>query len=151
MRETRLKRQFVSVKKMETKSKIIIIGAGASGIAAAAHLSEHDCKEFIILEAESRIGGRIHSVQFEDTVLDLGAQWCHGEDHNVVYQLVKDLNVLETSFNNYEDNTFYSSNRKLVDKNLTDLLSKIAVSIFEDRENMNSMKYTTYGDYFIAR
>lgn len=136
---------------METKSKIIIIGAGASGIAAATRLSEHGCEDFIILEAEDRLGGRIHSVPFEETFLDLGAQWCHGQEQNIVYQLVKDLNLLETSFNNYRDNTFYNSNGKLIDKNVTDSLSEIAASIFEDCETMSTTKYDTYGDYFIAR
>lgn len=136
---------------MATKSEIIIIGAGASGIAAATRLLEHDCKKFIILEAESRLGGRIHSVQFDNAFVDLGAQWCHGQDQNIVYQLVKDLDLLETSFNSYRDNTFYNSNGKLIDKSITDSLSEVAASIFEDWESMTNTKYSTYGDYFISR
>ena len=44
---------------------IIIIGAGASGLAAAARLCEKglDPSQLTILEAHDRIGGRIHTLQ----------------------------------------------------------------------------------------
>lgn len=44
--------------------KIIIIGAGAAGIAAAARLIEKGLKNITILEGKDRIGGRIHTVEF---------------------------------------------------------------------------------------
>lgn len=47
-----------------SQSKIIIIGAGASGIAAACRLIEKGFKNVTILEAKNRIGGRIHTVNF---------------------------------------------------------------------------------------
>jgi monoamine oxidase len=49
---------------MTLNSKILIIGAGAAGIAAAAHLLEKGFKNLLILEAKNRIGGRIHTVKF---------------------------------------------------------------------------------------
>lgn len=55
--------------------KVIIIGAGASGIACAVKLYEKGITDFIILEAENRIGGRIHTVPFASNVVELGAQW----------------------------------------------------------------------------
>lgn len=44
--------------------KIIIVGAGASGLAAASRLVKLgiDCDDITILEAQSRIGGRIHTI-----------------------------------------------------------------------------------------
>ena len=46
-------------------SEIIIIGAGASGLAAASRLCEHGIHpaQITILEAENRIGGRIYTHQ----------------------------------------------------------------------------------------
>lgn len=41
--------------------KIVIIGAGASGIAAASKLLENGFQNVTILEAESRIGGRVNT------------------------------------------------------------------------------------------
>lgn len=44
--------------------KIIIIGAGAAGIAAASRLIEGGLDNVTILEGKDRIGGRIHTVEF---------------------------------------------------------------------------------------
>lgn len=44
--------------------KIVIVGAGAAGIAAASKLFEHGFKNITILEAENRIGGRVHTTWF---------------------------------------------------------------------------------------
>lgn len=46
------------------KSKVIIIGAGAAGIAAATKLLSNGVKDFLLLEAENRIGGRVHTIPF---------------------------------------------------------------------------------------
>ena len=43
---------------------VIIIGAGAAGIAAASKLLKDGFKDVSILEAEKRIGGRIRTVKF---------------------------------------------------------------------------------------
>jgi hypothetical protein len=42
----------------------VIVGAGASGVAAASQLLENKMDDFVILEAENRYGGRIDSVRF---------------------------------------------------------------------------------------
>lgn len=49
---------------MAKKTKIVIIGAGAAGIAAASRLLQKGVNNFIILEATNRIGGRIRTVSF---------------------------------------------------------------------------------------
>lgn len=41
--------------------KIIIVGAGISGIAAATKLYENGFNDITILEAENRIGGRVYT------------------------------------------------------------------------------------------
>lgn len=49
---------------MFKEAHILIIGAGAAGIAAACRLLEQGLQNIIILEAEKRIGGRVHTVKF---------------------------------------------------------------------------------------
>lgn len=54
---------------------IVIIGAGASGIAAATKLLDNGFENITVLEAEPRIGGRVNTVAYGSGVVDLGAQW----------------------------------------------------------------------------
>jgi monoamine oxidase len=57
----------------------IIIGAGASGLAAGAALAGEG-KSFVILEARDRMGGRVHTVRDEHWPLpmEFGAEFIHG-------------------------------------------------------------------------
>lgn len=59
--------------------KIVIVGAGTSGIAAASKLYENGLENILILEAQDRIGGRVYTTQFGEYVIDLGGQWVHGQ------------------------------------------------------------------------
>ena len=45
-------------------TEIIVIGAGVSALSACASLSEAGLNNFIILEANDRIGGRMHTIPF---------------------------------------------------------------------------------------
>lgn len=45
-------------------AKIIIVGSGPSGIAAATKLMENGFNNVTILEAEDRIGGRVYTTNF---------------------------------------------------------------------------------------
>lgn len=59
------------------KKKVIIIGAGASGIMAALALA--DQYEVLILEAKDQIGGRIHHISVGEETIATGAEFIHGE------------------------------------------------------------------------
>lgn len=59
------------------KKKIIIIGAGASGITAALALAEQ--YDVILIEAKDRIGGRIQHLSVADETIASGAEFIHGE------------------------------------------------------------------------
>lgn len=64
--------------------KVIVVGAGLSGLAAARALSSAGL-EVLVLEARDRIGGRIHSRSFGASVVDNGANWITGTEGNPVY------------------------------------------------------------------
>jgi monoamine oxidase len=57
--------------------KVIIIGAGASGLAAAKVLEQNNI-DYIILEATNRYGGRLKKdTTLADFPIDIGAEWLH--------------------------------------------------------------------------
>ncbi|XP_012548870.1 spermine oxidase [Bombyx mori] len=72
---------------------VIVIGCGAAGVAALRKL--HDAGLRVLgLEAADRIGGRICTIEYGDSTLDIGAAWCHGEKDNIVFELAEPLGLL---------------------------------------------------------
>jgi monoamine oxidase len=68
---------------------VLIIGAGAAGLAAAKHLSESGCK-VTVFEARNRIGGRIYTLHEPNTIpIELGAEFIHGRAPEVLDVLHK--------------------------------------------------------------
>jgi monoamine oxidase len=60
---------------------VVIIGGGATGIAAARRLATHGLST-LLLEASPRTGGRAHTVNVAGHALDLGCGWLHSADRN---------------------------------------------------------------------
>uniref|UniRef100_A0A1B6LP45 Amine oxidase domain-containing protein n=1 Tax=Graphocephala atropunctata TaxID=36148 RepID=A0A1B6LP45_9HEMI len=71
------------------RHSVVVVGAGASGYSAAAALLENDVSDIVVLEASSRIGGRILTVDYGGVPIDLGAEYCDGMKENVVYDYTK--------------------------------------------------------------
>uniref|UniRef100_T1H025 Amine oxidase domain-containing protein n=1 Tax=Megaselia scalaris TaxID=36166 RepID=T1H025_MEGSC len=133
---------------MNFSARIVIIGAGASGIAAATKLLKYGFKNVTILEAQDRIGGRIHTIPFGDNFIDLGAQWCHGEENNVVYELVRDKNVLDSTGSVYYDYKCIRSNGDVVPDDVTEKLKEILDKAYEDKDDLLKNYNGSLGTYY---
>ncbi|XP_061381830.1 uncharacterized protein LOC133319873 isoform X2 [Danaus plexippus] len=70
----------------------IVIGLGSAGATAASTLAKAG-KRVLALEAQDRVGGRVHTVQFGDGVVELGAEWIHGTDTSPVYEAAVRNNI----------------------------------------------------------
>lgn len=75
--------------------RVVVIGAGLAGLAAAKALLEQGFTDVTVLEASSRIGGRVESVKLGHTTFELGATWIHGSQGNPIYHLAEANGLLE--------------------------------------------------------
>lgn len=76
-------------KSYEYSGKVIIVGAGPSGLAAAKILERNQI-DYLILEATDRFGGRLKKdTTLADFPIDLGAEWIHSNP--IVLNKIKGL------------------------------------------------------------
>ncbi|XP_058056562.1 uncharacterized protein LOC131207940 [Anopheles bellator] len=131
--------------------RIVIIGAGAAGVAAATRLIERGYKNLKILEAENRIGGRIHTVPFGANVVDLGAQWCHGEKGNVCYELGSKYNVFDSNSARYERFVLTRSNGEQIPTEQSEKLLGLIWSILETHKHELTGYRGSLGSFLMAK
>ena len=75
--ESKLPRETSLHKTYNYDGKVIIVGAGAAGLAAAKVLEQNNI-DYIILEATNRYGGRLKKdTTLADFPIDIGAEWLH--------------------------------------------------------------------------
>jgi monoamine oxidase len=73
---------FFTRRKPELRdADIIVIGAGAAGIAAARNLRRQGI-DVIVVEARDRVGGRAHTIPLAGQPVDIGAHWLHAAGAN---------------------------------------------------------------------
>lgn len=127
--------------------KFLIIGAGAAGIACAVSLLRKGFKCVTIIEAENRIGGRIYSKQFGHNIIEMGAQWCHGETGNIVFQMVNGKNMLRSSSYIYTNFDCIRSDGSVVPHDVVKKLKTILAQIFARRDEELPTFEGTLGEY----
>ncbi len=72
---------------------IAIVGAGVAGLAAAKYLTR-ECRNFVVLEASHRIGGRAYTEYLAPGVpFDLGAHWIHSPGINPFFRYAQKANI----------------------------------------------------------
>lgn len=87
--------------------KVVIIGGGFSGLAAANQLKQKGIS-FVVLESRNRIGGRVFSHQMSnDLIIELGGEWI-GNSHTRIQELCGEFNIpLEN--NQFESHLIYKN------------------------------------------
>jgi polyamine oxidase len=72
--------------------RVIVVGAGIAGLTVANALTASgvDC---VVVEARERIGGRLHTVEVDGHVADLGGAWIHHPVGNVLTDWVEFASV----------------------------------------------------------
>ena len=98
----------LSAAPVAAKKRILVIGAGISGLAAGRNLNEAG-HEVVILEARDRIGGRTWtSTKWSDAPIDLGASWIHAPNGNPLTPLAERAGA-RTARTTYESGIVYDT------------------------------------------
>lgn len=70
---------------MDTRGRVVVVGAGFAGLAAARSLADAGI-EVTVLEARERVGGRVWSMTLRNgAIVELGAEWIMDDD-SVVHE-----------------------------------------------------------------
>ena len=128
---------------MYSDQKILILGAGMSGVSAVKKLKELGYGNFEIIEGSGRAGGRLYHLTMGDVTVEMGPMVVHGVPDNPVLALLRKYNV-SIQETNYDD-------WKVRARNGTDVTIE-ASSIYEERwgpavQNMASEANTTVYDH----
>lgn len=125
--------RFTEAEPLEGPMDVIVIGAGAAGLAAMRRLVEAGLRA-VCLEAADRIGGKVNTVPFAGHLVDLGAQECEGQKGNIVVEMAKPLGLLE-DLKQPETYTFLSSGNSLQNEVVASFNEKMQRFIDEAKKN----------------
>ncbi|XP_057299189.1 uncharacterized protein LOC130629842 isoform X2 [Hydractinia symbiolongicarpus] len=113
--------------------KVLILGAGYSGLGAATYFHKNNFNDFLVLEANDYIGGRVKSAQFAGETVSLGAGYIHlTETNHEVFRLAKryelkmkkeDYSIKNVTFRNIEGGSIYS--KETVQRDCEELQEKL--------------------------
>ncbi|RLN50115.1 hypothetical protein BBJ28_00003898 [Nothophytophthora sp. Chile5] len=84
---------------LESSYRVVVIGAGLAGVSTANALlasGQFTANDVCVLEAQSRIGGRIQTQAFSKTLpvnVEVGAAWIHGTEGNPFTELAQQFGI----------------------------------------------------------
>ncbi|HMT54285.1 MAG TPA: NAD(P)/FAD-dependent oxidoreductase [Saprospiraceae bacterium] len=118
---------------------VIIVGAGISGLAAAKKLKENGFN-VIVLEAQSKVGGRLKTNKSLGVAFDEGASWIHGTAGNPITSLAQQAGM-NTAFTDDESILAYDIGGVLhSDSNFSDTEDKFYTVLETLKNNGSSTK-----------
>ena len=118
---------------------VIVVGAGISGLAAAKKLKENGFN-VIVLEAQSKVGGRLKTNRSLGVAFDEGASWIHGTAGNPITSLAQQAGM-NTAFTDDESILAYDIGGVLhSDSNFSDTEDKFYTVLETLKNNGSSTK-----------
>ena len=129
---------------------MVIIGAGTAGLSAANHLLQTGLVDVCVLEGSDRVGGRVHTSEIGNHIVELGAAWIHGTVGNPIYHFASKNNLLHEQeqesplcsddFNTESVSLFFASGNYSIDNKMVEEVSEIYSCLMEDADDTAKMK-----------
>ncbi|XDV30052.1 hypothetical protein PO909_033051 [Leuciscus waleckii] len=138
-------------------AKVVVVGSGFAGLAAAAKLVEAGFENVLVLEAKERVGGRAHTTKpFSENVIEVGANWIHGQKGNPLFKIAKEENLLSEGLSAHKNmcqprsvtpqDYFFKEDGKQVSTKVVDQVtscfSKLTDKAFDDELKSRHRKLT---------
>lgn len=122
--------------------EVMVLGAGLAGLGAAQLLNEAKI-DFKVLEGQSRVGGRVHTVEMlgvdgkvpEKILIEDGAQWLHGKQ-NALYELAQKLNIIRPELSEEAEGDYIRDDGLTLDDFFVRKVDFIVGQILEECEEM---------------
>jgi monoamine oxidase len=107
-----------------SQNSILVIGAGMAGLTAARSLAEAG-RSVTLVEASTRVGGRVHTIREGNEIIELGAEFIHGKPPEL-WSLIEEANLetyeLDGSHLVYEDARLQSRDEQQESSTILDKL-----------------------------
>ncbi|KAM3606035.1 uncharacterized protein V6R79_009707 [Siganus canaliculatus] len=148
---------------MAVNAKVVIVGCGVSGVAAAQRLVKAGFQHVRILEATGRSGGRIKTGTLGHNIVEIGANWIHGpSEENPVFCLARQYGLLDPEAITLENQTmdvgghppwvpnfFSSSGQKLNAEDVRPALDMFAELMYQSGEfqSQGGEPFASVGDF----
>jgi spermine oxidase len=111
---------------------------------------ENGFNDIVILEAENRIGGRVHSVPHSNGFIDLGGQWITGQSNNLIYETYSKYFDFGDLFVGDIEREFLLMNGKLPNENQCERISQIYEKIM-DQSSLRMQQFNgSIGEFFTS-
>ena len=125
------------------KKDIVVVGAGISGLSAANYLKEQGYDP-ILLEAQSKVGGRLKTDRSLGIAFDEGASWIHGPIKNPITTLAEQSGM-KTFFTDDDNIRVYDiDGSEYADETLTE--EEISYNSILD--SLQGPKHKSFADIF---
>lgn len=122
---------------------VVVIGGGISGVSSVYHFllnsPQNTTKSLAILEARSRLGGRIHAMDLPSKTVELGAQWIHGIIGNPICDIAVASRLVDPLSSESSPSNEAVQGKRYTVTGMTEFGSKIPFDLIEE----------TYQTYFV--
>ncbi|CAI4220834.1 unnamed protein product [Auanema sp. JU1783] len=134
-------------------AEVCIVGAGLAGLSAAAHLQKNGIA-FTLLEASNRLGGRVYPTEYQNSTIQLGAEFINGKD-NEMYRIASRLKLIsgkEDDYSIYENNPLVATGSAQFDPELMTAWSEFVDPLENEfYEQSNEHLAMTIGELFRSK